>query len=64
MVNAFIILGAIFFCLPFIVWMVVRFLDKQRQRPMYYKKHIIGFTFLGSFLLMILFLALSIVVSI
>ncbi|QHX35731.1 hypothetical protein STIUS_v1c01760 [Spiroplasma sp. TIUS-1] len=63
MIQVLIILGAISFCAPFIIWMVVRFLDKQRQRPMYYKKQIIGFSFLVCFLLMILFLGLSIALS-
>ncbi|WP_338983837.1 hypothetical protein [Spiroplasma endosymbiont of Othius punctulatus] len=64
MIQAFIILGAIFFCVPFLVWMVVRFLDRQRSRPIYYKKRIIAYTFLGSFLLMVLFFTLSVVLSI
>ncbi|WP_027062952.1 hypothetical protein [Mesoplasma seiffertii] len=49
-----------FFVIPFFVWGVVRFVDKQKQRVLYWKKPLLIWTFLGCFLIGLILILLAI----
>lgn len=55
------IISALFFVAPFFIWGVIRFLDKNKQKVLYWKKTAIILSFSICFSIGILLIVLAIV---
>ncbi|WP_338970153.1 hypothetical protein [Spiroplasma endosymbiont of Labia minor] len=58
------IIAAIFFVAPFVIWGILRFLDKTRQQFVFWHKPLIIGSFIVGFILGIVLLVITLVFSI
>ncbi|AVN61300.1 hypothetical protein [Mesoplasma florum] len=60
-VSILTILAAVCFVTPFFIWGVIRFLDKHKQKVLYWKKNVLISSFVICFLIGLIFIILAVV---